>query len=126
MCRPMIEDFSQKDTLDSYQLNKKHTHISTSKHVDASHSPDGCQCTSGSKCEMHLLAVNQCCRDVGSFGVPLCDSVGRTERSALRALREQLFAHKSTLVSAFQEYDPDNTGIASHSRLSQMCSSSRD
>ncbi|XP_067114815.1 serine/threonine-protein phosphatase with EF-hands 2-like [Osmerus mordax] len=40
-------------------------------------------------------------------------SVGRTERSALRALREQLFAHKSTLISAFQEYDPDNTGLIS-------------
>ena len=37
-------------------------------------------------------------------------SVGRTERSALRALREQLFAHKSDLISAFQKYDPDNTG----------------
>ncbi|XP_031433258.1 serine/threonine-protein phosphatase with EF-hands 2 isoform X3 [Clupea harengus] len=40
----------------------------------------------------------------------LRQSVGRTERSALRALREQLFAHKSDLISAFQKYDPDNTG----------------
>lgn len=37
-------------------------------------------------------------------------SVGRTERSALRALREQLFVHKSELIGAFQEYDPENTG----------------
>uniref|UniRef100_A0AAY4ESQ5 Serine/threonine-protein phosphatase with EF-hands n=1 Tax=Denticeps clupeoides TaxID=299321 RepID=A0AAY4ESQ5_9TELE len=39
--------------------------------------------------------------------------VGRTERSALRALREQLFAHKSDLISAFQEFDPEQTGLIS-------------
>ncbi|XP_068190173.1 serine/threonine-protein phosphatase with EF-hands 2-like isoform X2 [Antennarius striatus] len=43
----------------------------------------------------------------------LRQSVGRTERSALRALREQLFVHKSDLMSAFQELDPDNTGLIS-------------
>lgn len=37
-------------------------------------------------------------------------SVGWTERSALRALREQLFVHKSDLISAFQEFDPNNKG----------------
>lgn len=37
-------------------------------------------------------------------------SVGWTERSALRALKEQLFVHKSDLMSAFQEFDPNNTG----------------
>uniref|UniRef100_A0A8C5D2V0 Serine/threonine-protein phosphatase n=1 Tax=Gadus morhua TaxID=8049 RepID=A0A8C5D2V0_GADMO len=37
----------------------------------------------------------------------------RTERSALCALREQLFAHKSDLLGAFQHYDPDNTGVIS-------------
>ncbi|KAJ8402137.1 hypothetical protein AAFF_G00373720 [Aldrovandia affinis] len=37
-------------------------------------------------------------------------SVGQTERSALRALRQQLFAHKSDLISAFQEYDNEETG----------------
>ncbi|KAJ8338945.1 hypothetical protein SKAU_G00357310 [Synaphobranchus kaupii] len=40
----------------------------------------------------------------------LRQSVGQTERSALRALREQLFAHKSDLISAFQEYDEEKTG----------------
>ncbi|KAE8284954.1 Serine/threonine-protein phosphatase with EF-hands 2 [Larimichthys crocea] len=40
----------------------------------------------------------------------LRQSVGWTERSALRALREQLFVHKSDLISAFQEFDPHNTG----------------
>ncbi|XP_031425927.1 serine/threonine-protein phosphatase with EF-hands 2 [Clupea harengus] len=40
----------------------------------------------------------------------LKQSVGRTERSALKALKEQLFANKSGLISAFQEYDKDNTG----------------
>ncbi|XP_048115901.1 serine/threonine-protein phosphatase with EF-hands 2-like [Alosa alosa] len=43
----------------------------------------------------------------------LRQSVGRTERSALRALREQFFAHKSDLMSVFQQYDPDNTGLIS-------------
>ncbi|KAM9451691.1 serine/threonine-protein phosphatase with EF-hands 2 [Clarias gariepinus] len=43
----------------------------------------------------------------------LRQSVGRTERSALLALREQLFAHKSDLISAFQEYDPEHTGVIS-------------
>ncbi|KAL2092808.1 hypothetical protein ACEWY4_012606 [Coilia grayii] len=43
----------------------------------------------------------------------LKQSVGRTERSALKALREQLFVHKTDLISAFQEYDKDNTGLIS-------------
>uniref|UniRef100_A0A673L6N0 Serine/threonine-protein phosphatase with EF-hands n=1 Tax=Sinocyclocheilus rhinocerous TaxID=307959 RepID=A0A673L6N0_9TELE len=36
----------------------------------------------------------------------LRQSVGRTELSALQALRMQLFAHKSDLIHEFQEYDP--------------------
>ncbi|KAI3361764.1 hypothetical protein L3Q82_002107 [Scortum barcoo] len=43
----------------------------------------------------------------------LRQSVGWTERSALQALRGQLFAHKSDLISAFQEFDPNNTGTIS-------------
>ncbi|XP_029371505.1 serine/threonine-protein phosphatase with EF-hands 2 isoform X2 [Echeneis naucrates] len=43
----------------------------------------------------------------------LRQSVGWTERSALRALREQLFVHKSDLIIAFQEFDPNNTGMIS-------------
>ncbi|XP_075312660.1 serine/threonine-protein phosphatase with EF-hands 2 [Odontesthes bonariensis] len=43
----------------------------------------------------------------------LRQSVGWTERSALRALREQLFVHKSDLISAFQECDPNHTGLIS-------------
>ncbi|KAJ0039432.1 hypothetical protein NL108_014254 [Boleophthalmus pectinirostris] len=38
-------------------------------------------------------------------------SVGRTERSALKVLREQLFAHKSDLLSAFRAYDTENSGL---------------
>uniref|UniRef100_A0A3Q3GMG2 Serine/threonine-protein phosphatase with EF-hands n=1 Tax=Labrus bergylta TaxID=56723 RepID=A0A3Q3GMG2_9LABR len=38
-------------------------------------------------------------------------SVGRTERSALKVLREQLFAHKSDLICAFKQYDTQNTGL---------------
>ncbi|KAK2819287.1 hypothetical protein Q5P01_024848 [Channa striata] len=40
-------------------------------------------------------------------------TVGWTERSALQALRKQLFVHKSDLISAFQELDPNNTGMVS-------------
>ncbi|XP_071402371.1 serine/threonine-protein phosphatase with EF-hands 2 [Centroberyx affinis] len=40
-------------------------------------------------------------------------SVGRTERSALKVLREQLFAHKSDLIYAFQEFDNENKGLVS-------------
>ncbi|XP_040898418.1 serine/threonine-protein phosphatase with EF-hands 2 [Toxotes jaculatrix] len=40
-------------------------------------------------------------------------SVGRTERSALKVLREQLFAHKSDLICAFKKYDSDNKGRVS-------------
>ncbi|XP_041957321.1 serine/threonine-protein phosphatase with EF-hands 2 [Alosa sapidissima] len=43
----------------------------------------------------------------------LKQSVGRTERSALKALREQLFVHKTDLLRAFKEYDEDNTGLIS-------------
>ncbi|XP_059192441.1 serine/threonine-protein phosphatase with EF-hands 2 [Centropristis striata] len=38
-------------------------------------------------------------------------SVGRTERSALTVLREQLFSHKSDLVCAFKKFDSENTGL---------------
>ncbi|XP_072520805.1 serine/threonine-protein phosphatase with EF-hands 2 [Salminus brasiliensis] len=40
-------------------------------------------------------------------------SVRRTEHSALKVLREQLFAHKSDLISAFQQHDKENTGLIS-------------
>ncbi|XP_070690185.1 serine/threonine-protein phosphatase with EF-hands 2 [Pempheris klunzingeri] len=40
-------------------------------------------------------------------------SVGRTERSALKVLREQLFAHKSDLICAFRKYDSETTGLVS-------------
>lgn len=37
-------------------------------------------------------------------------SISWTERSALRALREQLFAHRSDLITAFRDYDINDTG----------------
>uniref|UniRef100_A0A8C2B1Q6 Serine/threonine-protein phosphatase with EF-hands n=1 Tax=Cyprinus carpio TaxID=7962 RepID=A0A8C2B1Q6_CYPCA len=43
----------------------------------------------------------------------LRQSVGRTELSALQALRMQLFTHKSDLIHEFQEYDPQRTGVIS-------------
>ncbi|ROL46687.1 Serine/threonine-protein phosphatase with EF-hands 2 [Anabarilius grahami] len=45
--------------------------------------------------------------------IPHFKHVGRTERSALQALRLQLFAHKSALIREFQEYDPQCTGLIS-------------
>ncbi|KAM9858578.1 serine/threonine-protein phosphatase with EF-hands 2 [Aulostomus maculatus] len=40
-------------------------------------------------------------------------SVGRTERSALKVLREQLFSHRSDLMCAFKKLDGENTGLVS-------------
>ncbi|KAF7661120.1 hypothetical protein LDENG_00268610 [Lucifuga dentata] len=48
-----------------------------------------------------------------SLELTLRQSIGWTERSALRALREQLFVHKSDLTVACQEYDTNNTGVIS-------------
>ncbi|KAM3936355.1 serine/threonine-protein phosphatase with EF-hands 1 [Leptodactylus fuscus] len=36
--------------------------------------------------------------------------INAVEDSALRALQEQFFAHRSDLIKAFKEYDPDDTG----------------
>lgn len=41
--------------------------------------------------------------------VSLC-RMSAVEDSALRALREQFFAHRSDLIEAFKECDPDGTG----------------
>ncbi|KAJ8006044.1 hypothetical protein DPEC_G00124180 [Dallia pectoralis] len=40
-------------------------------------------------------------------------NLGKPEHSALKVMREQLFAHKSDLVKAFQEFDKDKTGQVS-------------
>ncbi|XP_054612239.1 serine/threonine-protein phosphatase with EF-hands 2-like isoform X3 [Dunckerocampus dactyliophorus] len=62
----------------------------------------------GSDLNPHLVQyqASRTCRER-----TLRQSVGWTERSALRALREQLFVHKSDLTSAFQAFDPNNTGL---------------
>ncbi|XP_026153441.1 serine/threonine-protein phosphatase with EF-hands 2 [Mastacembelus armatus] len=52
--------------------------------------------------------ASQTCREL-----TLRQSVGWTERSALRTLREQLFVHKSELIGAFQEFDVNHTGLIS-------------
>ncbi|XP_050965517.1 serine/threonine-protein phosphatase with EF-hands 2 [Labeo rohita] len=44
-------------------------------------------------------------------GLSFPQSVKRTEHTALKVLREQLFVHKSDLLSAFQEIDKENTGL---------------
>ncbi|XP_057183585.1 serine/threonine-protein phosphatase with EF-hands 2-like [Triplophysa rosa] len=43
----------------------------------------------------------------------LRQSVGRTERSALQALRMLLFTHKSELMREFHQHDPQHTGLIS-------------
>ncbi|TRY65175.1 hypothetical protein DNTS_009416 [Danionella cerebrum] len=43
----------------------------------------------------------------------LRQSVGRTERAALQALKMQMFTHKSSLIREFQEQDPESTGVIS-------------
>ncbi|CAM4538222.1 unnamed protein product [Leuciscus chuanchicus] len=44
-------------------------------------------------------------------GLSFPQIVKRTEHTALKVLREQLFVHKSDLLSAFQELDKENTGL---------------
>ncbi|KAK2911686.1 hypothetical protein Q8A67_003819 [Cirrhinus molitorella] len=44
-------------------------------------------------------------------GLSFPQSVKRTEHTALKVLREQLFVHKSDLLSAFQAIDKENTGL---------------
>lgn len=39
--------------------------------------------------------------------------VGTIESSALKSLREKIYAHKSELTSAFAQYDVNGTGTAS-------------
>ncbi|KAF4802781.1 hypothetical protein TURU_022429 [Turdus rufiventris] len=51
----------------------------------------------------HMLTMTQ------RQGFPVA-LISRVEESAFRALREQLFAHTSALISAFKAYDRDNTG----------------
>nr|XP_055056755.1 serine/threonine-protein phosphatase with EF-hands 2 [Misgurnus anguillicaudatus] len=46
-------------------------------------------------------------------GLNFPQSVKGSEHTALKVLREQLFAHKSDLISAFQEFDQENTGLIS-------------
>ncbi|KAA0716400.1 Serine/threonine-protein phosphatase with EF-hands 2 [Triplophysa tibetana] len=46
-------------------------------------------------------------------GLSLSQSMKRTEHMALKVLREQLFAHKSDLISAFQEFDKEKIGLIS-------------
>uniref|UniRef100_A0A8C1ZDD8 Serine/threonine-protein phosphatase n=1 Tax=Cyprinus carpio TaxID=7962 RepID=A0A8C1ZDD8_CYPCA len=45
------------------------------------------------------------------------------EGSALRALKEKLYAHRSDLMAAFQQYDIDNTGRISTSEWAQVVES---
>ncbi|XP_051870398.1 serine/threonine-protein phosphatase with EF-hands 1 [Pristis pectinata] len=46
----------------------------------------------------------------------LKERVSAVEESALKSLREKLFAHKSEVIAAFRQYDPDHTGKISLSQ----------
>ncbi|KAM3877292.1 serine/threonine-protein phosphatase with EF-hands 1 isoform 2-T2 [Diretmus argenteus] len=50
----------------------------------------------------------------------LTQRVRAAECSALRALQEKLFAHRSELMSGFQQYDQNNTGCVSVSEWAQV------
>ncbi|XP_051532102.1 serine/threonine-protein phosphatase with EF-hands 1-like isoform X2 [Myxocyprinus asiaticus] len=53
----------------------------------------------------------------------LHQKVRAAEGSALRALKEKLYAHRSELMTAFQQYDIDNTGCISTSEWAQVVES---
>uniref|UniRef100_A0A8C7XHR9 Serine/threonine-protein phosphatase with EF-hands n=1 Tax=Oryzias sinensis TaxID=183150 RepID=A0A8C7XHR9_9TELE len=50
----------------------------------------------------------------------LTQRIRAAEGSALRSLKEKLFAHRSELVARFQQYDPDNTGTVSVCEWAQV------
>lgn len=45
-----------------------------------------------------------------SFFFLFCPRISRVEESALRALREKLFAHSSGLLEEFKKHDNGKTG----------------
>ncbi|GCB62600.1 hypothetical protein scyTo_0014513 [Scyliorhinus torazame] len=47
--------------------------------------------------------------------------VSTVERSALGALRKKIFAHKSDLISAFEHYDKNKTGLISFEEFQKSC-----
>ncbi|XP_019133645.1 serine/threonine-protein phosphatase with EF-hands 1 [Larimichthys crocea] len=53
----------------------------------------------------------------------LTQRVRAAEGSALRALKEKLFTHRSELMSGFQQYDQNNTGSVSVSEWAQVLES---
>ncbi|XP_035508036.1 serine/threonine-protein phosphatase with EF-hands 1 [Morone saxatilis] len=53
----------------------------------------------------------------------LTQRVRAAEGSALRALKEKLFTHRSELMSGFQQYDQNNTGFVSVSEWAQVLES---
>uniref|UniRef100_A0A4W6CGX1 Serine/threonine-protein phosphatase n=1 Tax=Lates calcarifer TaxID=8187 RepID=A0A4W6CGX1_LATCA len=53
----------------------------------------------------------------------LTQRVRAAEGSALRALKEKLFAHRSELLAGFQQYDLNNTGSVSVSEWAQVLES---
>ncbi|XP_055010687.1 serine/threonine-protein phosphatase with EF-hands 1 [Boleophthalmus pectinirostris] len=59
----------------------------------------------------------------GTRKLTLTQRVRVAESSALKALKEQLFAHRSELMAAFKEFDHNNTGCVSVSEWAQVLES---
>lgn len=59
-----------------------------------------------------MVYTQQCQFQVWILLIPMCIHfrVSVAESSALKALQEKLFAHRSELMAAFQQYDLYNTG----------------
>ena len=53
------------------------------------------------------------------FPVIPCTRISRVEESALRALREKLFAHSSDILVEFKKRDKDETGKTNQVKYSQ-------
>uniref|UniRef100_A0A3B3ZZB0 Serine/threonine-protein phosphatase with EF-hands n=1 Tax=Periophthalmus magnuspinnatus TaxID=409849 RepID=A0A3B3ZZB0_9GOBI len=59
----------------------------------------------------------------GTRKLTLTQRVRVAESSALKALKEQLFTHRSELMAAFKEFDHNNTGCVSVSEWAQVLES---
>ena len=53
------------------------------------------------------------------FPVISCTRISRVEESALRALREKLFAHSSDILVEFKKHDKDETGKTNQIKYSE-------
>lgn len=75
--------------------------------------PESWRSDRGEHTHTHVMLLKVSDRFIMHVCVCVCvrvRSVGRTERSALQALRMLLFTHKSELMQEFLQHDPQHTG----------------